>query len=152
MFRQRQANLRNTKFNRTAAGATTRRPFFQEVIITNEQAEKKKPNRVREHILTFRVTPDEREMIERRMAQTGIKNFRAYLLKMAIDGQVVHVELNSVKEMCRLLSNATNNINQIARRANQTDSVYAEDIADIQARYAELWKQAKEIMRRLAAI
>jgi uncharacterized protein (DUF1778 family) len=122
------------------------------VIITNEQSEKKKPNRAREHILTFRVTPEERELIERRMAQTGIKNFRAYLLKMAIDGQVVHVELNSAKEMCRLLSNATNNINQIARRANQTDSIYAADIADLQTQYSELWTQAKEILRRLAAV
>jgi hypothetical protein len=35
---------------------------------------------------------------------------RAYLLKQAIDGRVIHVELQSVGEMVRLLSNATNNI------------------------------------------
>jgi hypothetical protein len=50
------------------------------------------------------------------------------------------------------LFNATNNINQIARRANQTDSIYAADIADLQAQYTKLWTQAKEVLRRLALL
>jgi hypothetical protein len=118
----------------------------------SEQPTKKAPKRLREGRITFCVTPEERGMIERRMAQAGVKNFRAYLLKMAIDGQVVHIELTSVKEMCRLLSNATNNINQIARRVNETGSIYAADIADLQNSYDGLWAQAKEILRRLSAI
>ena len=70
----------------------------------------------RSHAMTFRVTEEEREMIRRRQEQTGIINQRAYLLKMAIDGRVIRVELESVKEMNRLLSNATNNINQISKK------------------------------------
>ena len=69
--------------------------------------------RNRNNTLTFRVTDQEREMIDRRMAQAGMKNRRAYLLKMAVDGRVISVELKSVQEMVRLLSNATNNINQV---------------------------------------
>jgi len=118
----------------------------------NEQQEKKKQNRNRNIALTFRVTPEEKEMVERRMEQTGITNLRAYLLKQAIDGQVIHIELDSVKEMVRLLSNATNNLNQIARRVNQTGSIYAEDITDLQARYDELWTQTKTILKKLAAM
>jgi uncharacterized protein (DUF1778 family) len=108
--------------------------------------------RVRGQEIKFRVTEQEREMIDRRMAQTGIQNRSAYLLKMAVDGRVIHVELESVREMVRLLSNATNNINQIARRANETGSVYADDLNDLRERYDGLWAQAKEILRRLAAI
>jgi len=100
----------------------------------------------------FMVSEQEREMIERRMAQTGIKSLRAYMLKMAVDGRVIHVELDSVKEMVRLLSNATNNINQIAKKANQTGSLYAADLDEIRERYDGLWSQAKEIMRRLSEI
>jgi hypothetical protein len=113
---------------------------------------KKKQNRARNAALTFRVTPEEREMIGRRMAQTGIRNFRAYLLKMAVDGRVIRVELDSVKEMVRLLGNATSNINQIARRANETGNVYERDVGDIQNRCDELWAQSKEILRRLSAL
>jgi transcriptional regulator of met regulon len=95
---------------------------------------------------------EERDMIERRMAQTGIKNMRAYMLKMAVDGRVIHVELESVREMVRLLSNATNNINQIAKRANETGNIYASDVEELRERYDAIWGQAKEILRKLAAL
>jgi hypothetical protein len=106
-------------------------------------------NLERNHAMTFRVTEKERDMIHRRQEQTGIKNMRAYLLKMAIDGRVIHIELDSVNEMCRLLGNISNNINQIARRANETNNIHLPDIEDIQAKQDEIWKQQKEILRRL---
>ena len=99
--------------------------------------------------MTFRVTEKERDMIRRRQKQTGIINVRAYLLKMAIDGRVIHVELDSVNDMIRLLSNVSNNINQIARRANETGNIYATDMDEIKARQEEIWVQQKEILRRL---
>ena len=114
-----------------------------------EKQEYKRPRNVN---LAFRVTEQEREMIERRMKQSGIMNMRAFIVKMAIDGRVIQVELESVREMVRLLSNATNNINQIAKRANETGSVYAADLNEIRGRYDELWGQAKEILKKLSAI
>jgi hypothetical protein len=99
--------------------------------------------------MTFRVTEKERDYIRRRQEQTGIRNMRAYLLKMAVDGRVIQVELDSVKEMNRLLSNATNNINQITKRMNQTGNIYAADLADIQARQDEIWEQQMKILSRL---
>jgi hypothetical protein len=111
---------------------------------------KKISKRKRNHYIGFCVTEQEREMIHQRMAQTGIKNLRAYMLKMGVDGQVIHVELSSVKEMVRLLSNATNNINQIAKRANTDGSIYAADIDELREKYDEIWDQAKVILRKLA--
>jgi uncharacterized protein (DUF1778 family) len=122
------------------------------ICLENTTDKKSAKNRIRNHDITFRVTEQERDMIDRRMAQTGIQNRRAYLLKMAIDGRVIHVELESVKEMVRLLSNATTNINQIAKRVNETGSIYAADLDDLRERYDGLWGQAKEILRKLAAL
>ena len=98
----------------------------------------------------FMVNDEERETIKHRMAQAGIKSMRVYLLKMALDGQITRLELSSVNEMVRLLSNATNNINQIARRANETGNIYAADLDEIKLRYNEIWGQAKAILRKLA--
>jgi hypothetical protein len=109
-------------------------------------------NRTKNINLHFMVNEEERDLIMKRMAQSGIKNLRAYLLKQAIDGRVIHIELNSVHEMIRLLSNATSNINQISRRVNATGNLYEQDIADLAVRYDELWRQTKEILRRLNAI
>ena len=116
------------------------------------EQEKKKYKRKRDIFIRFMVDEAERDMIYKRMKQTGMENLRAYLLKMAIDGRVIHVELESVREMVRLLSNATSNINQIARRVNETGSVYAADLDDLRGKYDGLWAQAKEILRRLSAI
>jgi hypothetical protein len=123
-----------------------------EVKSMDEQNEKKRANRKRDIFIRFMVDEQERDMIYKRMEQTGIKNLRAYLLKQAIDGQVIHIELDSVKAMVRLLGNATSNLNQIAKRVNVTGNIYAEDIADLQARYDELWVQTKVILKKLAAM
>ncbi|GHU36449.1 hypothetical protein FACS1894105_06820 [Clostridia bacterium] len=53
--------------------------------------------KTRPHNIHFMVTADERDMIERRMKQSGIKNMRSYLLKMAVDGRVIRIEFDSVK-------------------------------------------------------
>ena len=102
--------------------------------------------------LAFRVTEEERAMIERRMAQAGIKNMRAYMIKMAAEGRIVHIELESVRHMIRLLSNATNNINQIAKRANETGNIYAADLVELRERYEEIWGQTREILKSLSDI
>ena len=121
---------------------------FTGVIITVN----KEYTRPRNVNMAFRVTEEERDLIERRMKQAGMKNMRAFIVKQAIDGRVIHVELDSVREMVRLLSNATININQIARRVNETDSIYAADIEELRERYNGLWTQTKEILRRLSSI
>ena len=106
-------------------------------------------NLQRNHAMTFRVTEKERNMIRRKMEQSGIKSLRAYLLKMAVDGRVIHVELDSVKEMNRLLSNATSAIDQMAERINETGRTYAADLDNIKIRQEEIWVQQKEILNRL---
>ena len=114
--------------------------------------EKEEYVRPRNVNLAFRVTGEEREMIEKRMAQTGMTNMRAFIVKMALEGKVLVFELDSVDEMVRLLSNATNNINQIARRANSGGSIYAADIDELQARYGQLREQMKEVLRKLSEV
>ena len=109
-------------------------------------------NVTRKHNVHFMVSEHERDMINRRMEQSGIKSMRAYMLKMAIDGRVISVELESVQEMVRLLSIATNNINQIAKRANQTGSIYAADLDELNSRYEDIWEQTKTILRKLSEI
>ena len=121
------------------------------MIAIEEEVKPKNAERERRQHIMFRVTEAEREMIDRRMAQAGMKNRRAYLLKMAVDGRVISVELESVKEMVRLLSNATNNINQIAKRANETGSIYASDVNELRERYEEIWGQTKIILRKLSS-
>ena len=109
-------------------------------------------NRKREIMLRFRVTPEERSMIEKRMGQLGTTNMAAYLRKIAIDGYVVKLDLPELREMVSLLRRTSNNVNQIAKRANETGRVYDADIGCVFENQERLWSAANEILARLAAI
>ncbi len=100
----------------------------------------------------FRVTEEERELINQRMEQVGISSIGAYLRKMALNGYCITMDMSDVKEMTRLLRNTANNINQYAKKANEIGSIYAEDIAEIQENQQKLWDQMKDLYDILSRI
>jgi len=102
--------------------------------------------------VAVRVTEAENALIEKKMETAGIANRGAYLRKMILDGYVIRVDFADVRELVRLLRNATNNLNQVAKRANETQSVYASDIKDLQDNYEKLWVSAEGIMKKLAKL
>ena len=106
----------------------------------------------RKHNVHFRVNPEEEELIRRKMEDAGISSVAAYMRKMAIDGYVVRLDLSDVKEAIRLLRISGNNLNQSAKKANETGSIYAEDIKDVKARQEELWKVLKQILDKLSEV
>ena len=109
-------------------------------------------NRNRPIQVKFRVTPEERTMIDRRMEQAGISNMAAYLRKMAIDGYVVKLELPELRDLISLLRRTSNNFNQIARRVNSTDRIYADDIREMKNLLEQIWEADNRILEKLAAI
>ena len=88
-------------------------------------------NRKRKFVLRVPVTPEERALIQQKMAQLGTKNFSAYARKMLIDGYIVHIDTGPVRTQTAELQKIGVNINQIARRINSTGTVYAQDLEDI---------------------
>ena len=100
----------------------------------------------------FRVTEEEQEWIRRRMNQTGIRSLRAYLLKMAVDGYIVNLDLADVRECSRLLRIVSNNVNQLTRHVNSGGNIYAADIKDIQNRLDGIWRQQNTIIRELSKV
>ena len=100
----------------------------------------------------MRLKQSDIDKIRRRMDEAGIRNMSAYMRKMAIDGFVVNLDLSDVKELVRLLRYCSNNINQYAKKANESGDVFKSDIDDIKRRQDRLWNMANEIMERLAAI
>ena len=99
--------------------------------------------------LYFKVSPQEKEIIEKKMAQLGIHNQRAYLRKMAVDGYAVQVDMSDFKALVSLLRICSNNLNQIAKRVNSTGNLYEEDVADLQERYGELWGAVSTLLGKL---
>lgn len=106
----------------------------------------------RDEILILRVSASDKKRIRRKMEELGIQNMSAYIRKMALDGYCVKLDLTDVKELVYLLRMCSNNLNQYAKKANQTGSIYEEDIRDLQKRFEEFWEIGKELLDRLATI
>lgn len=94
----------------------------------------------------------DREKIEKRMKEAGVSNMSAYIRKMAIDGYVIQLDLSDLKEAARLLRINANNLNQYVKRANETGSIYLEDIKELQKQQESLWMLLKEMSKKLASI
>ena len=90
--------------------------------------------------IKFRVTEEERTLIEEKMKLIPTRNMAAYLRKMAIDGYVIQVDHSDIKAMTAEIQKIGVNINQIARRANATGSVYQDDIEEIKGVLNEIWR------------
>jgi hypothetical protein len=111
-----------------------------------------KPNRSRPVHYHIWASEEEAELIRRRMASAGAGNFSAFARKMLIDGYHITLDLSNVHEMVRLLKNATGNINQIARRVNETHNIYAADVEELRRQYYSLWESVNQILTSLAKI
>ena len=109
-------------------------------------------NRKRNIMVRFRVTPEEKAMIEEKMSQVGTSNMEAYLRKMSIDGYILKLDLPELKEMISLLRRCSNNLNQIAKRMNQTGRLYSADMEDILQNQERLWQSANVILAKLSAL
>ena len=103
-------------------------------------------NRKRNIQVKFYVTPEEKELMEQKMAQLQTKRIGAYLRKMAIDGYIIYVDTRDIKEMNKLLSAIGRNINQIAKRVNAGGPTYQADMEEIRERLDQIWQLQRRIL------
>ena len=82
----------------------------------------------------------------------GVQNMSAYLRKMAIDGYVINLDIPEISELITLLRRAGNNINQIAKKVNSTDRIYANEIKEIQNFQEEIWNKTDLILKKLSVL
>lgn len=106
----------------------------------------------RDNPIQFRVTEAERSLIEQKMAQVGITNMSAYLRKMAIEGYSLKLDLPELKEMISLLRRMSNNLNQLAKRANETGRLYEIDLVDVHQQQERLWQGMNDLLNRLGSL
>ena len=97
-------------------------------------------------------SPEEYRMLRDRMTEAGVRSMGPFIRKMALDGYVIKLDTTEIREMTSLLRRCSNNLNQVAKRANSTGSIYGADIAELQNRQEEIWESTKELLARLASI
>ena len=90
--------------------------------------------------------PEEVEILHNRMKEAGVQNMSAYIRKMALNGYVIIPKWPDLDQVISLHSRISNNLNQYAKKANETGNIYREDIAELKEMHVE---QAKLLKKRL---
>ncbi len=103
-------------------------------------------NRKRNVQMIIRVTEEERALIEEKMQQIPTLNLSAYARKILIDGYIITLDLQEVKEHTAQLQKIGVNVNQIAKRINETGRIYADDMDEIKRVMEEVWRLERRLL------
>ena len=102
--------------------------------------------------LHFYVTEREYERIKKGMISSHVRGLSNFLRRMAVNGQIIHVDLSEIQQLTGLLSVCSNNLNQYARKANETDCIYQADIEDLRERLTEIREEVGKIVKGFSKI
>lgn len=100
--------------------------------------------------LYTKVSEEEKNIIHEKMKSANTNNMRGYLRKMATEGYIISVDMNNIKELVILLRSISNNINQIAKRTNETGNFYAEEMKELQQQYQKIWCSVEQILNQFS--
>ena len=103
-------------------------------------------------VINLRLSAMELQAIRERMERVGIQNMSAYMLKMAMNGFIIQLDMSDMKEVLRLMKINSNNLNQYAKKANETGSIYKEDIKELMGMHKELLQMLGDMLERLGSI
>ena len=110
------------------------------------------PNRNRSRQVKFWVSEDEYELLQKKMKAAGGVNQGAYIRKMILDGYIVNLDIPELKEIIRLLSITSSNVNQIARQLHSTGSIYQQDIGEVETQLEQNYKLLRRLITKLSKI
>ncbi|HEN6578547.1 TPA: plasmid mobilization relaxosome protein MobC [Streptococcus agalactiae] len=101
-------------------------------------------NRIRNERLEIKLTEEEKALFEEKRKLAKCKNMSHFIRKCVLEKEIYQVDLEPFRDLQGLLSNATNNINQITKRVNSTGIIYKDDINDMKKQIEyfskELWQ------------
>ena len=86
------------------------------------------------------------------MREAGTANMGAYLRKMALDGYILWLDLPELKEILSQLRYMGNNVNQIAKRANEVGVIDEMDIRGVSKRQERMLEQMARLLEKLSGL
>lgn len=109
-------------------------------------------NRSRNVPLQIYVTREEKDMILERMKKAKQRDFSTFARRMLLNGLIVTPNWEELKEIHRKLAGVSNNVNQIARIANSTRSIYKSGIDELMNQVGEIRSMMLELIRLMEMV
>ena len=109
-------------------------------------------NRIRNERLEIKLTEKEKALFEEKRKLAKCRNMSHFIRKCVLEKEIYQVDLEPFRDLQGLLRGATNNINHIAKRVNQTGIIYKDDIQDMKKEIEhfskELWQIYSLLLNR----
>lgn len=99
--------------------------------------------RYRDKEIKFFVTDNELQMIDQKAAVAELDRSK-YLRKIAIEGFIIKRDFTQVEQLVYEINKIGNNINQVARRANEIDFVNKGEIMYLKKQLNSIYKQIEK--------
>ena len=96
-------------------------------------------NRIRNERLEIKLTEEEKALFEEKRKLSKCRNMSHFIRKCVLEKEIYQVDLEPFRDLQGLLSNATNNINQIAKRVNSTGNIYQDDMNEVKELMNKVW-------------
>ena len=109
-------------------------------------------NRKRNKQLLLMLTAEEKEQIQENAERSNLGSVSNYARQMLLSGKVVSVDYTAIEELTVALNRIGNNINQIARRANEVRSIDPESVNEVKRLEKEIWRLQNSTLSKLGLL
>ena len=111
--------------------------------------ELKMQNRYRNNQVHLDLSDDELALLNAKLRESKMKSKMEFLRHLILFSDIYVVDYKELQEYNFLLSNFTNNLNQIARVANSTGCIGSDDINKAIKLTEEVWRLQKSMLSKL---
>ena len=87
--------------------------------------------------MTFRLTEDEYNTVKDKVTESGISQ-QKFLLQTALEKEIIHIK--EYQDLIFQIKKIGININQIARRCNETGFISDTDISEVKGGLEDIWQ------------
>ncbi len=103
-------------------------------------------NRTRKNVIYLRLSDKELWILQEKVRLSEHRNISDYLRQFIVEGIVYNVDYKYLRKYNYQLGKIGTNINQIAKRINETRSIYQADIDEIQKEMEKVWQLQKSML------
>ena len=104
------------------------------------------PNRTRTNRNEFHLNDKEQFILDGKFKLSGMKSKSAFLRKLILYGYVYDVDYSFLREYNTELGRISSSLNQIAKRINNTNHIYQEDMDEVKELMKQVWHIQKSML------
>ncbi len=104
--------------------------------------------RDRKHELKVFLSDDEERILESKMKCMKLPNKSFVIRQLIVNSMLYDVDLREFRDISTQLARIGNNLNQIAKRANETRSIFQSDIDEIKKEFEEICRLQESMLSK----